>query len=130
MVKIPKKILEISPDLTAWPESWEGVPEDVPVGKKILHELIPFLSWIADQGYTKRTTRQHFDNIWALGGQLITDLQWEDAPLELDFSHVVASAVHEEGGPLLHTSMGDVKEDESFDATCRKLHKFLSQSTR
>ena len=101
MVKIPKKILEISPDLAAWPESWEGVPEDVPVGKKILHELIPFLSWIADQGYTKRTTRQHFDNIWALGGQLIMDLQWEDAPLELDFAHVVASAVHEEGGPLV-----------------------------
>jgi hypothetical protein len=34
--------------------------------------------------------------------------------------------IHEDGGPLIHN--GSEEEHRSFDSTCRKLHRFLTQS--
>jgi len=33
--------------------------------------------------------------------------------------------IHEEGGPLIHNGSED--EQRSFDSTCRKLYRFLTQ---
>jgi hypothetical protein len=73
----------------------------------------------------KNNSETHFDNVWALGGQLIRDLQWEDNPLKLNIETVIKDAVNQDGGPLLYDISGDEDEQRKFDATCRKLHKFL-----
>jgi hypothetical protein len=35
---------------------------------------------------------------------------------------------HQDGGPLVHN--GSEEQQRSFDATCRKLHRFLDQPRR
>ena len=41
---------------------------------------------------------------------------------------LVRNVIHEDGGPLIHNGWED--EQRSFDSTCRKFHRFLSQSQR
>jgi hypothetical protein len=41
---------------------------------------------------------------------------------------LLREAVHADGGPLIHN--GSEEEQHSLDATCRKLHRFLSQPQR
>jgi hypothetical protein len=41
---------------------------------------------------------------------------------------LLRNVIHEDGGPLIHN--GSEEEQRSCDSTCRKLHRFLTQSQR
>jgi hypothetical protein len=41
---------------------------------------------------------------------------------------LLRSVIREDGGPLIHNGSED--EQRSFDSTCRKLNRFLSQPQR
>jgi hypothetical protein len=41
---------------------------------------------------------------------------------------LLRKVIHEDGGPLIYN--GSEEEQRSFDSTCRKLHRFLTQSQR
>ena len=64
----------------------------------------------------------------ALGGEIIRDLN-EDASLrKVAAAKLIRNVIHQEGGPLIHNGWED--EQRSFDSTCRKFHRFLTQSQR
>jgi hypothetical protein len=113
-------------DLDRWPRSWMGLEKDLPPGEQLLTELRPLIEHLASSNLSPKTIRRHVDNLWLLGGEIIRDLH-EDPPLrKLSAQRLLRKAVYEDGGPLIHN--GSEAEQRSFDSTCRKLHRFLSQS--
>jgi hypothetical protein len=112
-------------DLDRWPRSWMGLEKDLPPGEQILACLRPFIEHLASSTLSPKTIRRHVDNLWVLGGEIIRDLHYDPSLRKLAADRLLRDAVHEDGGPLVHN--GSEEEQRSFDSTCRKLHRFLTQ---
>lgn len=112
------------PDLDKWPDSWMIDQPDRAMGKAIVTVLTPFIEYLINQGLTKRTIKHHVDNLWALGGEIITDINCDESLRKQPAKNLVTNAIDEEGGPLLRNPL-DPEDQKPFDSTCRKLYKFL-----
>jgi hypothetical protein len=115
-------------DLDNWPRSWMGLEKDLPPGEELVACLRPFIEHLASSSLSPKTIRQHVDNLWMLGGEIIRDLHYTPSLRKVAAQRLLRDAVHADGGPLIHN--GSEEEQLSFDATCRKLHRFLSQPQR
>jgi hypothetical protein len=122
----PPALLPYCRDLPEWPERWMGEERDLPPGRKLVACFTPFLMHLATSGLSKRTIQRHVDNLWILGGEIIRDLN-EDPPLrKVAAELLIRKVIHEDGGPLIHNGSED--QQRSFDSTCRKFHRFISQT--
>lgn len=113
-------------DLDRWPNSWMGLEKDLPPGEQLLTCLRPFIEYLATTTLTPKTIRRHIDNLWLLGGEIIRDLHEDPSLRKVAVEKLLRNVVHEDSGPLIHN--GSEHEQRAFDATCRKLHRFLSQT--
>jgi len=113
------------PDLENWPRSWMGWEKDLPSGQQLVACFRPFIRHLASSGLSRKTIRQHVDNLWLLGGEIIRELHDNPSLRRLSIDRVLREQIHEDGGPLIHN--GWEEEQRSFDSTCRKLHRFLTQ---
>jgi hypothetical protein len=68
------------------------------------------------------------NNLWLLGGEIIRDLNYDPSLRKKAVAVHLRNAIHEDGGPLIHN--GSEAEQRSFDATCQKLHRFLTPPPR
>ena len=118
------EVLAYVPDLDAWPDSWMIDTPDRSMGKAIVTVLTPFIEHLIKQGLTKRTLKRHVDNLWALGGEIVTGINWDESLRKLSAKDLVINAIDEEGGPLLRNPL-DPEDQKPFDSTCKKLYKFL-----
>ena len=121
----PAALLPYCRDLQQWPERWMGEEKDLPPGRRLVDFFIPFLLHLAQSGLSKRTIQNHVDNMWLLGGEIIRDLNEDPRLRKLPATTLVANVIDEEGGPLIHNGWED--EQRSFDSTCRKFCRFLTQ---
>ncbi len=112
-------------DLHDWPRSWMGLDKDLPPGEELLTHLRPFIEHLASSGLSPKTIRRHVDNLWLLGGEIIRDLHYDPSLRKRATERLLRSVIHEDGGPLIHNGSED--DQRSFDSTCRKLHRFLTQ---
>ncbi|SRR6266403_3294887 len=112
-------------DLDRWPHSWMGLEKDLRPGEELLPQLRLFIEHLAWSGLSPKTIRRHVDNLWLLGGEIIRDLHYDPSLRKLSAERLLRSVIHQHGGPLIHN--GSEEEQSSFDSTCRKLHRFLSQ---
>ena len=112
------------PDLDEWPDSWMIDQPDRTMGKAIVTVLTPFIEHLINQGITKRTIKRHVDSLWALGGEIITDINWDESLRKQSAKDLVINAIDEEGGPVRRNPI-DPDDQKPFDSTCRKLYKFL-----
>jgi len=67
-------------------------------------------------------------NMWLLGGEIIRDVNEEPRLRKNSAEQLVRTVIHEDGGPLIHNGWED--EQRSFDFTCRRFLRFLTQSQR
>jgi hypothetical protein len=81
---------------------------------------------VASSGRSGKTIRRHVDNLWLLGGEIIRDLNQTPSLRKVGVERLLRGLIHEDGGPLIHNDSEE--EQRSFDSTCRKLHRFLTQS--
>ena len=86
--------------------------------------LIPFLLHLLDKGLAKATVRRHRDNLWLLGGELIRCRYEDDDLARQDLTDALEQLIEDDGGPLMLPRITEA-EQESLDATCRKLHQFM-----
>jgi hypothetical protein len=105
-----------------------GLEKDVPPGEALVVCFRPFIEHLASSGLSPRTIRRHVDNLWLLGGEIIRDLNYDPSLRKKTAAQLLCHAVYDDGGPLIHN--GSEADQHAFDATCRKLHRFLSQSRR
>lgn len=103
-----------------------GEEKDLAPGRKLVEYFTPFLLHLAASGLSKKTIQRHVDNLWLLGGEIIRDVNEEPPLRRLSAERLVRNVIHEYGGPLIHNGWED--EQRSFDSTCRKFHRFLTQS--
>ena len=79
------------------------------------------------EGLKHHTIRRHMDNLWVLGGEIIRSLNTFDED-ESPAEESLRDSVGPDGG--LHCSGFQYEwEMTSYDATCRRLHKFFVGST-
>ena len=114
---------DISPDFPEWPERWMGVQEDVAYGEGLLPFLHAFILHLISRGLTRKTIRQHMDNLWLLGGEIIRDVCLHREYL-IPPEKKLMEAIGSDGGPYC-SHISSEAELSSFDSTCRKLHNFL-----
>ena len=121
----PAALLPYCRDLADWPERWMGEERDLPPGRKLVECFTPFLLHLAASGLAKTTIQRHVNNLWILGGEVIRDLNEDPSLRKIPVEQLVRQVVGKDGGPLIHNGWED--EQRSFDATCRKFHRFLTQ---
>ena len=102
-----------------------GLEKDLPPGEQLVSVFHPFLEHLAVSDLSPKTIQKHVDNVWALGGEFIRDLD-KDPSLRKKPVELVLRRMIEYGGPLLYH--GGEDQQRSFDSTCRKLRRFLSES--
>jgi len=115
------------PDLDQWPRSWAYEERDIPAGLRIVECFKPFLRELLSSQLSRQTLRRHRDNIWALGGEIISRLQMDSDLRRRPIEHGVLDLIGDDGGPLLSHGQSDA-EQRSFDATCRKFFRFLTDT--
>jgi hypothetical protein len=113
-------------DLHDWPRSWMGLEKDLPPGEALIVCFRPFIEHLAVSGLSPKTIRQHVDNLWTLGGEIIRDLHYDPSLRKRAAEQLLRDAVHEYGGPSVHN--GSEEQQRSVDSTCKKLHRFLTQA--
>ena len=118
------EVLTYVPDIGEWPDSWMVDQPDRATGEAIVTVLTPFIEHLIKQGFTKRTIKRHVDSLWALGGEIITDINWDESLRKQSAKDLVINAIDEEGGPVRRNPI-DPDDQKPFDSTCRKLYKFL-----
>jgi hypothetical protein len=64
-----------------------------------------------------------------LGGEIIRDLHETPSLRKKNIEQFLFDVIDDEGGPLIY-GVGSEQQQRSFDSTCRKLHRFLAQSSR
>jgi hypothetical protein len=70
---------------------------------------------------------RHRDHLWLLGGELIRR-RYDDRKLKkMPVGKAIAELIEEQRGPLIWPRITEA-EQNSFDATCRKLYKFLNST--
>ena len=116
------------PDLTNWPHSWMGVPDDLLPGRRIVAYFQPFLEDLVQRSLSRKTFRKHLNNLWLLGGEIIRDLNQTPSLGNVPIERLVFDLV-QDGGPLLHHSDSE-EESRSFESTCRRFRRFLEQLPR
>jgi len=106
-----------------------GLEKDVPPGEKLVACFRPFLEHLASTSLSRKTIRKHVDNLWMLGGEIIRDLHEEPSLRRQNVEKILRDAIDDEYGPLIHGGSSE-QQQNSFDSTCRKLHRFLTQPPR
>jgi hypothetical protein len=114
-------------DIEEWSASWMIDRPDLATGQALLAVLEPFIQHLVDQKLSKRTLKRHIDNLWALGGEIISNVHSDPSQREQSARDLVMDAVDDEGGPILSDAFSP-EDQQSFDTTCRKLYRFLRSS--
>jgi hypothetical protein len=112
-------------DFYEWPERWKGFPADVPYGEGIIEIYKPFVEELLSR-LSLKTVKRHLDNLWLLGGELIREINMnpklrKKAPMDL-----LLDNVDESGGPYCR-HLDSEEQMMAYDATCRKLSKYLRE---
>ena len=105
-----------------------GLEKDLPPGEQLLACFRPFIEHLASSGLSPKTIRNHVDNLWMLGGEIIRELNYDPSLRKVAADRLLSNVIHADGGPLIHSDSEEAQR--SFDSTCRKLHRFLSQPQR
>lgn len=122
-------LAKLCPDLESWPQRWRAQDSDIPFGERIVECLTPFLLHLLDQGLTMKTLQRHRDHLWMLGGEIVRRLQEEPAWRRTPIKTVLLQLVDDDCGPLIWPAITQQQQD-SFDATCRKLYHFLTANPK
>lgn len=118
-------IAKLCPDLHTWPERWQFDEHDIAAGRETVEAFKPFLAHLIERALAAKTIQRHRDNLWLLGGELIRRRYDEPKLKKLHARTAIATLIDPDGGPLIWPRITEADQD-SLDATCRKLHQFLN----
>jgi hypothetical protein len=121
-------LLALCPDLPEWPQRWHIESSDITVGERIVEAFTPFLRYLLRKGLAPKTLKRHCGHLWMLGGELIRRRHDDPDLKHQSVSELLSELIDEETGPLIWPRITESQQD-AFDATCRKLHRFLSDAS-
>ena len=102
-----------------------GWEKDLRPGEKLVACFRPFLEHLASSDLSPKTIQKHVDNLWVLGGEIIRDLNQTPSLRKVPVERLLSDLI-EDGGPLrYHCDSED--QQRSFESTCRKFCRFLTE---
>lgn len=113
-------------DLASWPDLWAIAHSDIAIGQRIVDSIQPFLIDLLQQGLADKTLARHCDHLQMLGGEIIRRRQNDPDLTKQPVRDLLFELVEDDGGPLIWPSITESAQN-AFDATCRKLHRFLNE---
>jgi hypothetical protein len=78
-----------------------GWEKDLPPGKKLVACFGPFREYLVSSDLAPKTIQKHVDNVWALGGEIIRDLNETLSLRKAPVGRLLFDLI-EDGGPLLY----------------------------
>ena len=120
-------------DFQEWPQNWMVIDEDLKVGKSLLALFEPFIDTLIKKGLSVKIIKNHMANLTMLGGEIIRRLNdGDEKNRKLAPRKLLLEYIEDEYGPLVHhwdpNDSTEQAYQKSFDATCRRLHKFVTAS--
>jgi hypothetical protein len=79
---------------------------------------------VRELGLSPKTVRRHMDNLWVIGGEIIREVNYEPSLRKAETRQLLLQAVAAGCAPLVRDATED--EQRSFDATARRLLRFLT----
>lgn len=120
-----ESLAKIVKTLEEWPESWSGNENDIPIGSLLLLEFKHYLSNLIEKGRSARTVKNHANYIWALGGEIIREINMNEINLDaLLGKDILLEFINNEGG-LYWRHAYDQKDHDRYDSVCRNLYRFI-----
>ena len=102
-----------------------GKKKDLDYGKHLLEAMRPFAESLAESSLGEKTIRKHLTNLWLLGGEIIRDVSLYNE-YSIPAVEILKQSIGLDGGPSCR-HLNSEAEIESFNATCKKLYKFLER---
>ena len=118
-------LTQLCPDLQSWPQRWRYQHADIALGERLVECFTPFLVHLLGQELSPKTFKRHRDHLWMLGGEIIRRLQDQPHQQQSPAQAIVLESIDPECGPLIWPRITQQQQD-SFDATCRKLYQYLT----
>lgn len=122
-------LAQLCPDLESWPQRWRYEDSDIALGERLVECFTPFLLYLLEQGLAAKTLTRHRDHLWMLGGEIVRRLHEEPRLRSRSITKVLLQFMDPECGPLIWPRITQQQQD-SFDATCRKLYQFLTTNPK
>lgn len=108
-----------------WPKSWAIAKEDVAIGQSLVEEMTPFLADRIRKGRAKSTIKIYAGYLWALGGELIRNINEDEDKRKLSAKQLILKHISESGGPYWRHAR-DGLDHEKYDSVCKGLYKFMT----
>jgi hypothetical protein len=102
-----------------------GFDTDLPAAKKIVVCFRPFLEHLVSSDLSAKTIQKHVDNLWVLGGEIIRDLNETPALRRVPVERLLFDLI-QDGGPSLYHNDSE-EQRRSFESTCKKFRRFMTQ---
>ena len=78
-----------------------GLEEDLPPGEQLVACFRPFLEELLASDLSPKTIQKHVDNLWALGREIIRDLNETPSLRKKNIKQILAHEIDDEGGRFL-----------------------------
>lgn len=119
---------EYCKDINEWPNKWEIDSADIKTGKAILEQFKLFLVDRIKKGRSKKTIKTYANYLWALGGELIRQVNEDSNERRLSARNLILKYIDDFGGP--YWCHADNEEDHArYDAVCKQLFKFMAKNS-
>ena len=103
--------------LDGWPRSWMGQEKDLLAGEELVARFRPFVEALMVSDLAPKTIQRHVDNLWALGGEIIRDLNNDPSLRRKRIERILDDRIDEEGGPLVYALESEESLQRSLDST-------------
>jgi hypothetical protein len=101
---------------------------DLAPGEELVNCFRPFLEELVRSNLSPKTIQKHVDNLWALGGEIIRNLNEDPSLRKRQIDRILDDKIDEEGGPLVYALESEEPQQRSLDSTCKKLYHFRHRS--
>jgi hypothetical protein len=109
--------------MDAWPKSWAGTADDIPIGEGLVTLMKPFIIQLHTLDLSARTIRRHLDNLWVIGGEIIREVNYQPKLGKKSPQSLLCDAVFDGDAPYVYDA--SESEQRSLNTTARKLHNYL-----
>jgi hypothetical protein len=118
-------------DFNEWPQQWMVVDADLKTGRDMLATFTVFVQSLIDAGLAAKTIKNHMHHLNLLGSEIVRQLNdGDESHRKLPGNALLLKYIDDESGPLLTfwdpNDNTEVGYHMAFDATCRKLYKFIA----
>ena len=127
--KSPSELLhKYCKDINDWPASWEITEDDLTIGPAVTEQFKLLLIDLIKKERSRSTIKIYARYLWALGGELIRQINEDDSERSLSAKELILKYVDDSGGPYWRHARDEL-EHVRYDSVCKQLFKFITENS-